>query len=138
MQRALASALCFCFAGALSAIAAAQEVPATGAHTHDGFYARIALGAGFGFGKNEVDVAGSPTADVSGVAGAGELALGGTVARGLVLGGGSYGAFLTVPKYKSDAGDVKGGPLVFQSLGPFVDFYFDPHGGGHAQAALAL
>jgi hypothetical protein len=27
---------------------------------------------------------------------------------------------------------------MLSSIGPFVDYYFDPHGGGHLQAAIAF
>lgn len=80
----------------------------------------------------------------TGIGTASELALGGTVSRGLVLGGGIYStsvlAWALLP-------EDSGGPLPeeleptsanFSLIGPFVDYYFDPRRGFHLQGALGL
>jgi hypothetical protein len=118
-----------------------------GVRTHDGFYLRLGLGFG-GLGMNlDVDDRGSPgTAKASGPALLSEIALGGTIADGLVLG---FGVF---------AGDVAddrelefrlGGTnpysvetrvdeLTAGVVGPFLDYYFDPQRGFHIQGAVGI
>lgn len=78
--------------------------------------------------------------DGSGVGLASEFALGGTVAPGLALGGGIYGISISSPEYEPDDGGdkIEGDTLVLSSIGPFIDYYFDPNGGGHIQASLGI
>ncbi len=74
-----------------------------------------------------------------------ELALGGTISRGLVLGGGFYTAQLVAATFRQ-AKDSAGAPPPeldpeqrnFTLVGPFLDWYFNEHRGLHAQAALGL
>lgn len=107
-------------------------------YVHDGFYARLGLGPGYVLGSNEPE-RGSATAEVSGVALSTELAFGGTLAPGLVLGGGSFSMVVPSPTYTPEGGDdVEVGTHHVSGLGPFVDYYFDPHQGAHVQAALLL
>jgi hypothetical protein len=117
----------------VSSQAAAQSAP----HEHDGLYARLGAGVPFAFGSAKYD-AGGPEADISGVGFATELALGGTLAPGLVLGGGLYQMILPSPKYEVDGEETTLGAHHAGTLGPFVDYYFDPNQGFHAQAALLL
>jgi hypothetical protein len=87
---------------------------------HDGFYLRMALGAGPVF-----------SSEASGVGIPSELAFGETPAKGLVLGVGNYG--VVIPKPETDRG---AGQLAFNAWGPFVDYYFDPELGAHVQASV--
>ncbi len=117
-----------------------------GGRTHDGFYFRAGIGAGGG------SLAGSiadsdPAWDGAGVGAKGvaipvELSFGGTVAPGLVIGGGSFGAVLPAPdatanNYGAEL-EGSGGAVTLSSIGPFVDYYFDPSQGLHAQAGIAF
>ena len=61
--------------------------------------------------------------------------MGGTVIPGLVLGGGSYGAGIFAPTYEDDE-SLDAGLLTISTLGPFADYYLDPAGGLHVQAAI--
>jgi hypothetical protein len=143
---------------ALSCALACVAKPASAgdARTHDGLYLR--LGAGLGFvsdavksdsygvviplvGAISVQVDGT----VSGFAGASELALGWSIADGFALGGGLYSAWIFSPKADDAAVNINGAragtPVEFDAssfhlFGPFIDYYFDPLAGFHAQAGL--
>jgi hypothetical protein len=106
-----------------------------GVREHDGFYLRLGLGLGFAFGTTKPEES-SADADVSGFGIPSELAIGGTLAPGLVIGGGAYNMFVPAPKYKIADQDVDGGGIQLGSLGPFVDYYLDPKGGIHFGGAL--
>ncbi|MFO0571749.1 MAG: hypothetical protein U0263_39355 [Polyangiaceae bacterium] len=121
--------------GAQAWAPAAAPPPSAGGHTHDGFYLRLGIGVGSYSGESKPD-GGGYTIDVSGVGPSVEIALGGTVAPGVVIGGGIYGSTIPTPKYEYQNLSEDGGQAVGSMLGPFVDWYFDPHGGFHAQAAL--
>lgn len=105
------------------------------ARTHDGFYLR--LGAGPGFTSGSASTSGV-SATMKGMHVGTELAIGTTVAPGLVVGGGEFSMVVFGPKYevsgqKSDAGTHHVG-----GVGPFVDYYLDPTKGLHFQGALVL
>jgi len=112
------------------------------AHVHDGFYLRFGIGAGFMLGEaeeSEFDESGK----VTGFAVAWELALGGNIAKGLVLGGGIYQSLVSNPNYDLsfyDQGQLvrasRGGAISGTMVGPFLDWYFDATAGGHVQLAL--
>jgi hypothetical protein len=119
------------------------------AHRHDGFYLRLGIGGGFLLGdvveeKSSFAISGEAVpGKVTGFAVASELALGGSVAKGLVLGGGIYESTIPNPSY--DASFYNGAQLVQASsggtisgtmVGPFLDWYFDPTAGGHVQVAF--
>ena len=120
--------------------------------THDGFYLR--LGAGFGYASDRVEgnvpdplapLGGDIKGTVRGGSIATEIAFGGTVARGLVLGGGIWSVYITSPVAHDvmfpgvDINqDIEFETSTFHVLAPFIDYYFDPHGGFHLQAALGL
>jgi len=84
----------------------------------------------------------------SGVAVQAEQAIGGTVAPGLVIGVGSYGAGIISPKGEDfeGNGDLEGyapddlegewGSITLNVMGPFIDYYFDPLQGTHLQLAI--
>lgn len=113
---------------------------------HDGFYARFALGfSGFGDTVVSEAMAGDTFRDqglVTGFATVGEVAAGGTLGRGLVLGGGIYTATVETPFVF----EGRGRPLppeftrpdTFSVLGVMGDFYPKPRQGFHIQAALGL
>jgi hypothetical protein len=117
----------------LPALAHAQSA----VREHDGLYARLGAGVPFAMGSAEPD-GGGPKADISGVGLATELAIGGTLAPGLVLGGGMYQMIVPSPKYEFEGNESTLGAHHAGTLGPFVDYYFDPKSGLHAQAALLL
>jgi hypothetical protein len=122
--------------------------------THDGFYLR--LGAGFGYTSDRVEgnvpnslpsVSGDVNVKgtVRGGSGASEIAFGGTVGRGLVLGGGIWSVYIASPIARDvevagvDVGqDIEFDDGSFHVIAPFIDYYFDPHGGFHLQAGLGI
>ncbi len=103
---------------------------ASAPETHDGFFFQGNIGGGYlstSGGEEPYDMT------ISGPALAGGLLFGGTIAPGLVLGGGTANSVALGPKIKlgdqevdSDAVDVS---LNLSTIGPFVTFYPDPHGG---------
>lgn len=135
------------------AYAAAAPMPAPAedrhAYRHDGFYLRFGIGAGYGrvVGEGTLDF-GSPASGISGSSdftatytGGGpayELLIGGTVARGLVIGGGLVGQDISRPKVQLDSagltttGQIRGdSALGVGALGPFIEWYPDETGGFH-------
>jgi hypothetical protein len=124
--------------------------PREGAHVHDGFYMR--LGTGFGMYREQLendDDASVHGGDVSGstigLASVGEFAIGGTLGRGWVLGGGFYTATLLTGHYRDDNDNEGALPSEMDPdlrdlvvFGPFVDWYPNPRKGFHLQAALGL
>ncbi len=115
----------------LSTVAEAQQSP--GVRTHDGFYARFGIGPGFTTGGNKADLA---NADLRGVVIGTEIALGTTIAPGFVVGGGQFSMIIPSPKYSVGGREFAGGAHHISGVGPFADYYLDPRGGLHAQAAL--
>lgn len=118
-------------------------------HVHDGFYFRIAAGFGaYSEGLRSESAAaygGKVKGRSSGFATLGEFALGGTIAKGLVLGGGAYTAQLvsgTYRTYRDSAGvpppELDPEVRNFALVGPFFDWYPTPHKGFHLQAALGV
>ena len=73
---------------------------------------------------------------------ASELAIGGTLGRGLVLGGGLYGANVLTYTVTVERGEEAPPELLRPSqlalIGPFVDWYTDPTRGFHLQGSLGL
>lgn len=112
-----------------------REQDEPGGHLHDGFYLRMALGAGWlGMrldSPSEVDLRGS--------GGSLDLLLGGTPIDGLVIGGGIFSASATDPRMESGG---KSSELAGQTsavvVGPFVDGFFDAAGGLHVGGAIGL
>jgi hypothetical protein len=137
---------------ALAAVGLLCSTARAAGRTHDGFYLR--LGAGFGYTSDRVEgnvpnplpsLSGDVKGTVGGGSGASELALGGTVGRGLVLGGGIWSVYIASPVARDVevAGvdinqDVEFDNSSFHVIAPFIDYYFDPHGGFHLQAALGV
>jgi hypothetical protein len=116
------------------------DSPRAGVHEHDGFYLRMALGAGY-LSDSETVTVGATSIDDS-VTGGGlvlELKLGGTLGRGFVLGGGIEGGAFPSPQVKlSDGTAVTGtnSTVDVSMIGPFIDYYFDPSEGLHLQALV--
>jgi hypothetical protein len=108
-------------------------------HNHDGFYLQMALGIAYASVKESVN--GNELGTISGGGGAGHLLIGGTIARGLVLGGGLQVGVFPGPKvstagYSGTASsDLK---LNVTTLGPFVDYYFDAAQGLHLQGLIGI
>lgn len=130
------------FVGLLASVVAgsAHALP----RTHDDLYLRLAGGfSGYSDAIVERDSdRDSADATISGVATASEFALGGTVARGLVLGGGVYSGGvlsyeLTVDRGRTLAPELARPGSVFL-VSPVMDWYFDEQRGLHAQAGLGL
>lgn len=109
--------------------------------THDGFQFRATLGGGYLHDSESVD--GAPDANfdasISGGAALLELYLGGTPVPGLVLGG--YLSGMSAPGPSAELNDTTlesddDFSLGLGSIGPYVDFYPDPHGGFHLLGSL--
>ncbi len=116
---------------------------------HDGFYLR--LGTGFGaysesLRSEDSDVYGGKVkGTTSGFATLGEFAIGGTISRGLVLGGGAYTAQLVAGTFRTSDSSAGAPPPEldpevrnFSLVGPFLDWYPNPRKGFHVQASLGL
>lgn len=113
---------------------------------HDGFYLRMGIGYGSGSVKStgklgESDV----TAKYTGSGASYELMLGGTLGSGFVLGGGFVGQDISDPKLSveisgggSGSGVISNQSLGVVVLGPMIDWFPDPHGGGHIGAMLGI
>jgi hypothetical protein len=119
-----------------------------GARTHDGFYLRLGIGVAYGRVVSKGDVLGTAVeATFEGYGPAYELLIGGTLGAGFVLGGGFLGQDIVEPDVSIDVGSSGGTSadgvaddesLGVVVLGPFVDWFFDEHGGGHAGAMIGI
>jgi hypothetical protein len=110
-----------------------------GYHLHDGFYLRLALGAGWATTRIESTVVGSSELRVKGAGTAIDILLGGTPMDGLVLGGGISAFSSEDPRVETGgSGKQLAGKASLTMIGPFVDVFFDPRGGLHAGALLGL
>ena len=74
-----------------------------------------------------------------------EIALGGTVAPGLVIGGGIYSVSIgrttwetNIENSFSDGNEITGGEGAMSMLGVILDFYPNPRGGFHIQGGLGI
>jgi hypothetical protein len=115
------------------------------AYVHDGWYFRMGLGFG-----GTMDVVGTVEDDrddgdrsqITGIGAAAELALGHSVADGLVLGGGIWTTQIASSTYFHDRGrelpESLRKPQDFTLIGPFADWYFVPSRGFHAQAGIGF
>ncbi len=107
-------------------------MPTRGIRTHDGFYTRLALGPALlssSWGS-------TGSVSVTGMGPALELAFGGTVGRGVVIGGGVYGASFLSPKiaYSGQSNSIDSASVT--TVGPFVDWYPSPEDGWHVQGSV--
>lgn len=111
-----------------------------GVHEHDGFFLRMGLGLSGMVTKTDNTLGqAAPGGDLTGGGGAIELLMGGTPARGFVLGGGLVGHTWDKPKY--DVGgtstELRDSKLGLTFLALFGQLYFDPEGGWYVQALIA-
>ena len=118
--------------------ATSSKASSGGIHTHDGLYLRAALGASFTASGSATLPGSSQDISISGSGVGLELAVGETWQHGIVLGGGIYGQSVGSPSYSMSGVSTTGGKLSATGIGPFVDWYPDPAGGLHAEAALGL
>lgn len=124
--------------------AAEPTATSPGFHVHDGFYMRLGLGfTGLGDTMFSEAKTGDEPRDQSTVTGFGtasEIAFGGTIAPGFVLGGGIYGASALATTFERVRGTAPPEELQrpnnFAVIGVMADWYFNPRKGFHAQAAL--
>lgn len=126
------------------AVAVLCSVPAVASadtpKTHDGFYLQFAPGIGYVSDSATIKVpVASSDYKLSGVGGVGGLLLGGTPVPGLVIGGGIQGGRFSKPKFEQGGRSITGsGTLQISTIGPFVDYYLDPHSGLHFQGFIGL
>lgn len=111
-----------------------------GAHEHDGFFLRMGLGFSSMLTRTEGTL-GQPRGggDLSGGGGSLELLLGGTPARGFVLGGGLVGHTWMNPTYEAGGSSQRldDTELGLSFLALFAQLYFDAEGGAYVQALVA-
>jgi hypothetical protein len=124
------------------------QPPDEGARVHDGFYLRI--GSGFAvfderLQSDELASGASIEARNRGIATSSDIAIGGTVAPGWVIGGGIYTVDLIASTLRTSGASLTEIPAELDPglrnssiIGPFVDWYPNVRGGFHAQAALGL
>ncbi len=137
MSEAPRSAVVIMLAALAVSLAPAASASEGSAPGHDGLYVRIGLGAGYVAGSASVaGESASPT--MKGASIATELAVGTSLAPGLVIGGGEYSMIVPSPTFTSRGVSGAAGAHHVSGLGPFVDYYFAPRGGLHAQAALLV
>ncbi len=104
--------------------------------TRSGFYLRV----GLGLGVRRDGLSGGVEGTLSGVGFAGELAFGGTLFPGFVVGGGIYSDLASSPTFEGEnGGDFDLGSAHLTMLGAFADWYLTPITHGfHVQAALTF
>jgi hypothetical protein len=121
--------------------------PDRGARVHDGFYFRVA--AGFSvyderLMSDDSAPGGKVEARNRGISSVSDLAIGGTVAPGWVVGGGIYSLDVVASTLRVDRAsatvpdELDPGLRGLSVIGPFVDWYPNVRGGFHAQGALGL
>jgi hypothetical protein len=128
----------------------AESAPNPHYHNHDGFYLSLALGPSYvssslsstGPGGVVDDTTNATSSSIgttiSGTALGGQLLIGGTPVEGLVVGGGTMGnvVFGSNRSWNGTSRPMNGYSAGL--LGPFVDYYFDPHEGLHLQVLAGL
>jgi hypothetical protein len=114
-----------------------------GEYLHDGFYLRLGTGIAYGrvhssgtLSYGTRDTGTSLTATYEGWGPAYELLIGGTVARGFVLGGGFVGQDISDPTLTVNSDEfsermVVEGSLGVGALGPFIDWFPNENKGLH-------
>jgi hypothetical protein len=112
---------------------------------HDSFYLRMGLGIAHGRVTTETDDPVAFKATFQGLGPAYEIMLGGTVGSGVVIGGGIVAQDISDPEIdlEPDVGltedlEDNNDALGILVLGPFVDWFFDEHGGFHAGAMIGI
>jgi hypothetical protein len=140
-SRVLALAI-FCSAVLHGASAAAD--PPAGYHRHDGFYARLGLGPGYlhdsvHFAAHDPSITSTYDGTISGGGVGLEIALGGTIAPGVVVGGGLFHTFAFSPKADVPGIDAQPNtPFGHFLISPLVDVYPDPTAGFHVEGGAGL
>ncbi len=119
-------------------VAPPKEEP--GRHLHDGFYLRMALGAGALAATYESSTAAGTDADVGGAGLGLDLWIGGTPWPGLVIGGALTANAVDEPRVEAggDSRTVANTSLTSSILGLFVDGFPDPEGGLHIGGMLGI
>jgi hypothetical protein len=113
-------------------------------YRHDGFFLRLAIGGAYSSASGSLDTAddGSPGERGFDLTGGGltiQIAMGGTLRNGLVIGGLSQTSSVISPIYELEGGSEVEGESAAQGVaGPFVAYYFDPEAGFHVQFAAGL
>jgi len=106
------------------------------AKMHDGFHFQAQLG--LGYYSTSADAAGLDQS-ISGVTFPGAILLGGTLMKGLVLGGGLVVDYAPSPTFEQNGVEVSGADIsqYIIGLGAYADYYLDPAKGGlHFQAMI--
>jgi hypothetical protein len=121
---------------------AAQPVAPQDEWKSQRFFFRAGGGAGYfdvertvnyvGFSSNGVTQNFPSDTTLNGPGAVGELSLGGVVAQGLVVGGEVFGTSATL---KDSQGSGIGVNATYVQVGPFVDYFFQRHGGPHLLAS---
>lgn len=121
--------------GGVAAPVVVVAAPPPPSRIHDGLYLRAALGGG-GLTDNFHGPLGWVSGSASGPSGAGELAIGFALRRGLAIGGMLTVDWVANPVVEVEgvtvSNDVAVGALTM--LGPFLDWYTNPDRGFHLQA----
>jgi hypothetical protein len=140
----------WCFALAL-AVASAFALPreAQAQQFHHGLYVRVAGGASYFSDSVESDplpIVGTVDGTLKGAAFSTQLGIGGSISPGFVVGGTILFNHMPSPSATNAKStgvlgttpitDIDFDPTTLTVIGPFVDYYFDPRGGLHAQAAI--
>ncbi len=112
------------------------NVHTSSARLHDGFYFRGAVGFGTLASGSVTPPGGGGDVKLAGSGPAVELAFGGTLSSGLVVGGGIYGMSIGSPSYSRNSASVDGGAALVSTVGPFIDWYPNPAGGFHFQVSI--
>jgi hypothetical protein len=116
--------------------------PPPGAYVHDGFYLRLAIGGGFVSASGTINSSSSvPDFTVKGGGVGFDLGIGGTVGKGIVIGGEYIFQQAVKPTVADSNGNTLGtsnANMNFGLLGPFIDWYPDPEGGFHFGGTLGL
>lgn len=111
-------------------VAASPGAAASAPRTHDGFYARAGVGAGYAMGALDAPA----DSDSTGVNVATELGIGWTLRPGLVVGLGTFPMVVPAPSYDG----IDAGGQHTSATGPFVDYYLDPRRGLHLQGGALV
>ncbi len=101
-----------------------------GYHYHDGFYLRAGLNYGPGWGGLTLGEEDQTQIDYSGGLLDFNLLIAGTPSPGFSVGGGLLLGSFIQPDMETDGDDVATSNVGYLLLGPFVDGYFAPNGGG--------
>jgi hypothetical protein len=112
--------------------------PKRGAHVHDGFYLRLAIGANYGRAFVQTNRRSEPEVRIIGMGRSFDVWAGRTVPPGFVIGFNMSAADVSTDA--ADLGDGRSaeGNALMLSLGGFLDAYPDPQQGYHFGGSLGL